>query len=294
MSSTLYDGDLKIKTIHVFGMYRQNELYLPFLFKRFNEWESFYSDVRFIYYFLENNSTDRTKEMLGDFIKNRPKSKLLLYHLKKDYKNVGDGTNFDRISTLTKLRNMLVNKITPLPENEWALFIDSNIYFQDSILSSMFSQTRPTEEKIGMMSPYTQQLFIPKLHSSLLHEPTLLSHYYDTYSLIDIHDKLFFPRCPFEKCKVCARKSRNTKNTMSAQRIKKNQSVVEVRACFGGFVLIKTDALNHPRVRWSTTCLNIDEDRTTCEHWTFCDRVKSVMNLKVVILQNVDRIYRTI
>jgi hypothetical protein len=292
--SALYDGNRKINTIHILGMYRQNEAYLSFLFKRFHEWEVYYHDVTFIYYFLENNSKDNTRELLKNFIKDRPKSKLVLYNLKKDYENVGDGTNFNRISTLTKLRNLLIDKITPLPKNEWALFIDSNIYFQDDILSSMFSQTKPTDENIGMMSAYAQQLFLPKLHSPKLTKPAILSHYYDTYSIIDTNNKSFFPKCPFEKCKVCTRKLQNTDKTMNTPRIKKDQPVAEVHSCFGGFVLIKTDVLNHPHIRWSTMCLNLDEDKSTCEHWTFCDRLRSIMKMKIVVLQNVDAIYRTI
>lgn len=291
---SLYDGSMKIETIHVLGMYRQNEYYLPFLFKRFHEWEAYYHDIHFIYYFFENNSTDKTREMLKQFIKDRPKSKLLLYNLKKDYKNEGDGTNFNRISTLSKLRNMLIDKITPLPINEWALFIDSNIYFQDDILHSMFSQAKPSEEGIGMMSAYSQQLFIPKLHSNKLKKPAILSHYYDTYSIIDINHKSFFPKCPFEKCKVCTRPVQNTEVTMNTDRIKKDLAVVEVQSCFGGFVLIKTNALNHPKVRWSTMCLNLDKDSSTCEHWAFCDRLRNIMDMKVVVLQHVDAIYRTI
>ena len=59
--SALYDGNRKINTIHILGMYRQNEAYLSFLFKRFHEWEVYYHDVTFIYYFLENNSKSEKK-----------------------------------------------------------------------------------------------------------------------------------------------------------------------------------------------------------------------------------------
>lgn len=290
--STLYDGITKIHTIHILGIYRNNENYLTFLFKRFCEWEAYYTDVSFRYYFLENDSIDKTREKLQAFIKDRPKSKLILYHLKKDYRNVNDGTNYERISTLAKLRNLLVDTITPLPENEWALFIDSNIYFQDDILSVSFSQTQPTENNIGMMGVYTQQLFIPKLHSTSITKPVLIDHYYDTYSVVDLDNKSFFPRCPFQKCKKC--RTLTDEHNLIAPSIKENQAVVEVKACFGGFVFIHTNILNIHNVRWDTLMYNMKEDKSTCEHVLFCDRLRSITNKKIVVLQDVDKIYRTV
>jgi hypothetical protein len=292
--ASLFDGISKIKKIHILGIYRQNENYLSFLIKRFNEWESYYKDVSFQYYFLENNSTDKTREILNEFIKTRKHSKLLMYNMKTDYMNIDDGRNYNRISTLAKLRNMLVDEITPLPENEWCLFIDSNIYFQDDTLTRIFNEVQPTDQNIAMMSVYTQQLILPKIHSDKIKEPVLMNHYYDTYSIIDINRKSFFPKCPFEKCTICTNYHINNEKIKHIPRIGTRENVVEVSCCFGGFVLIKTDALNHPKIRWDTVCFDLDNDKSLCEHLLFCDRLKSITNQKIVILQNIDRIYRTV
>lgn len=298
MGSSLYDGITKIKTIHVLGMYRTNANYVTYLIKRFIEWEKYYTDIVFQYYFLENNSTDNTREILLEFVKTRKNSKLVLYNMKKDYVNFGDGTNYNRISTLSKLRNLLVDNITPLPENEWCLFIDSNIYFQDDTLSQIFKEVQPTDQNIAMISVYTQQLLIPNVHGNSVKELSLMGHFYDTYSIIDINKKSFFPKCPFEKCKICPRtqsshKKKDKNDDHHHPRIKE-ENITEVFSCYGGFVLISTNALNHPNVRWETVCFDLENDKSFCEHLLFCDRLRTMTNKKIVIIQNIDKIYRTV
>ena len=290
----MYDGIRKIDRIHILGLYRCNEHYLSFLFKRFNEWESFYTDIKFQYYFLENDSTDKTRELLNEFVKSRKNSKLILYKLKKDYKNVDDGRGFNRISTLAKLRNTLINNITPLPPNEWCLIIDSNIYFQDDIMSQIFCECQPSDQNIGMMCVYAQQLMLPEIHTKIIKEPILMKHFYDTYSIIDIKGQSFFPQCPFEKCTICTKHQANDEKKKHIQRIPAKQGVVEVSSCFGGFVMIKSDVLNNPNVRWGSICFDLSKDISLCEHLLFCDRLRSITNKKIVVLQNIDTIYRTI
>ena len=290
----LYDGITKIKTIHILGIYRQNEKYLAFLLKRFTEWETYYNDISFQYYFLENSSTDNTRKLLNDFIKSRKKSKLIIYKMKKDYTNTDDGRNYSRIHTLAKLRNMLVDQITPLPKNEWSLFIDSNLYFQDDILGQIFNEVQPTDQNIAMISVFSQQLLLPEIHSKMIKEPVLMNHYYDTYSLIDINRKSFFPKCPFEKCTICTKYHNDNEKIKDIPRISKENNVVEVSCCFGGFVLIKTDVYNNPKIRWDTVCFDLENDKSLCEHLLFCDRLKTITSQKIVLLQNVDKIYRTI
>ena len=257
---SLYDGIRKIERIHILGIYRGNEIYLPFLFKRFIEWERYYSDISFQYYFLENDSMDKTRQLLQSFIKNRKNSKLILYKLKKDYSNIEDGRGFNRISTLAKLRNKLVDNIIPLPKNEWCLFIDSNIYFQDDILSQIFRECKPSDQNIGMISVYAQQLMLPKIHTIKLDEPVLMSHFYDTYSIIDENGRSFFPQCPFEKCQICTNHQMKNEKIKHIPRIPKNKNVVEVSSCFGGFVLVSSDAFNNKNIRWSTIGFDMHND----------------------------------
>jgi hypothetical protein len=285
----LYDGNLEIKCIHVLGMYRKNEIYLnSFLADTLNEMEKLYDNIEFRYYFIENNSDDETQEALKNIIKNKKNSKLFIYNLKKDYKNIGDGRNFNRTSTLAKIRNKLVDGCIPFPENEWCLFIDSNIYFKPTILSNIFlSCKKPSDDNIGMMCMYTQQLLIPNIHSNTK-EPVLMKHFYDTYSFYDKNKHTFYPECAFDKCLICSKKPSEVK------RIPLESNITDISSGFGGFVFIKSDILNNSNIRWGTVCYNKDNNQSLCEHVLFCDRLRSITNKRIVILQNVDSLYRTV
>jgi hypothetical protein len=287
----LYDGTIKVNRIHVMGMYRNNEKYLDYLFTTFKLFEDKY-DVEFRYYFIENNSNDETPTKLKEFIKAREGSKLIIFNLKKDYVNVKDGRNFNRTSTLAKIRNKLVDHCVPFPEDEWCLLIDSNIYFKADILTQVFKEaTAPTENNIGMMVMYTQQLFIPEIHKTSGDKPTLMKHFYDTYSFYDKHNKTFYPYCGFEKCMVC---SKHASKCMDRKHIKESEPIIDINSGFGGFVFIRSNIINNRKVRWNTLSYEVQDDKSLCEHVLFCDRLRTITEKRIVMLQNVDGLYRTI
>jgi len=288
MSEDVFYGNVKVKIINILGMYRNNSKYFEFLFRRFEEWEHMYN-VEFRYFFLENNSIDDTRQNLLDFVKHRKHSKVLLYNMKKDYENIDDGRNFDRINTLARLRNKLLNCITPLPEDEWCLFVDSNLYFKQDIIREVFSQNITDTDAVGMMCVYTQQLLLPEYHLKNATEPVLMNHFYDTYSMLDTQNRSFYPLCAFEKCAICTKYQ-----TTALERIPKDLAVVEVNSCFGGFVFIKSEILNNERIRWDTILYDSVADKSLCEHFLFCDRLRNVSGKKIVMLQNIDTLYRTI
>jgi glycosyltransferase involved in cell wall biosynthesis len=292
MSSVKLYEDIEKKTavkrISVMCMFRNNSQYLKtFFVETMNQMEQLY-DVEFDYYIIENNSTDNTRELLKEFIKTKSnRSKLLLFDLKQDFRNIGDGKNFERLFNLGRIRNKLVNSVTPL-ESQWCLFIDSNIFFKKEILLQMFEHC---QEDIGMMTPYTQQLFIPEIHGKYirnLEKPTLYNHYYDTFSYFDKNKKTFWPYCGFEKCSYCVRRDCNYREI-----VPKDLDVVDVTACFGGFALIRTEIINDDRIRWDTMSHEIQKDESVCEHFLFCYMLKGITKKRVVICQHVNDIYRT-
>lgn len=290
MSKTiLHDGANQITKLSIICMFKNNEKYLnEFFFKIVGEFEEMY-DVDFEYYVIENNSTDNTRSLLRDFFKKQStKSKLLLFNSKTEVFTGGDGKQYERIKNISNIRNKLVNSIVPLNSN-WCLFIDSNIFFKKEILTDMFKYD-PCRNNIGMMTPYTQQLLIPQIHKNIpnLTKPTLLGHYYDTFSIYDTNNKNFWPLCPFEKCKLC--RHNDCKNR---ERIKENVSVVDVNSAFGGFALIKTDILNNKSIRWNTLSHNFQNDESICEHFLFCFLLKNISNQRIVLLQDIDYVYRT-
>jgi hypothetical protein len=287
----LHDNDKRITSISILCMFKNNEKYLSeFFVNTMVEMGEMY-DLVFNYYIIENNSNDKTREILKIFMKYQSsKSKLLLFDVENDFKNIGDGKNFERLKGLQEIRNKLVNSVTPL-DSEWCLFIDSNIFFKPDILVKMFN-CNPTKNNIGMLSPYTQQLFIPEIHKHLnLTKPTLFSHFYDTFSHYDVNNKTFWPFCGFEKCKFCVRKINN--KDIDCDIVKKNLEIVDVNSIFGGFSLIKTEIINDERIRWGTICYDNLKNESLCEHFLFCYTLKLLTNKRIVVLQNVDEIYRT-
>nr|QOI90472.1 hypothetical protein HWQ62_00336 [Pyramimonas orientalis virus] len=286
--TVLNDGGTRVNRIAVMCMFKNNEDYLTkFFFEMVLLMEKKY-DVMFEYYFIENNSTDRTRELLREFFRTKTdKSRLLLFNVKNDYKNIGDGKNYDRLFHLAKIRNMLVDNVVPL-STDWCLFIDSNIFFKEDILEKCFAYS-PTENNIGMMVPYTQQLFIPEIHRiDNLTSPTLLSHFYDTFSFFDVGNKTFWPYCAFEKCKLCKREG-----CVHRKAIPKEMDVVDVASAFGGFCFIKADIINNKSIRWETLSHEVNKDESVCEHFMFCNMLKKITDKRVVVLQNVDDVYRT-
>lgn len=291
MKLKLFDGSISITHISILCMFKNNEEYLnTFFFKAMNLFEQTY-DVQFDYFIHENNSKDSTKELLKKFIRTKSKcSQLVVYDLERDYKNVGNGKNYDRISNLGKIRNKLVEMSRPF-QSEWNLFIDSNIFFEASILTEMFS-CKPTESNIGMFSPYTQQLLIPGVHIDPANQkPVLRKHYYDTFSYFDTTSKTFWPYCPFEKCELCCEHIQS--KTKYRKTVPKTKDVVDVNSAFGGFAIIHRDILNNEHVKWDTCSHDSTKDESLCEHFLFCLLAKRLTGKRIVILQKVDTIHRT-
>ena len=287
----LFDGtdNNPITAISILGMYRNDEMYLKYLTKTLTEFEQTY-DVQFSYYFIENNSTDRTREVLKEFMATR-KGRLLLWNLKKDYKNVGDGRNYDRIKALAKVRNKLVDSCVPFT-TDWCLFIDSNIFFPPDILDNVFTPSRePTKNNIGMMTMYTQQMLIPNIHKIKSDRPVLVNHYYDTYPFVDMQDRTHYPYCAFEHCGMC---QKHRKGGMNRSLISSSEKTVDVKSAFGGFVFVRGDILNDKRIRWDTFSYEITKDESVCEHVFFCDRLRLLSGKRIVVLLDVNKLYRTV
>ncbi len=291
MKLKLYDGSECITHISILCMFKNNEDYLnKFFFNAMNLFEETY-DVHFNYFIHENNSKDSTKQLLKEFILTKSKcSQLVMYDLESEYKNIGNGKNYDRISNLAKIRNKLVEMSRPF-ETKWNILIDSNIFFEKSILTKMFA-CKPTESNIGILTPYTQQLLIPGIHIDSSNKgPALKGHYFDTFSYFDTNSKTYWPYCPFEKCEICAENVLS--NTKHRSIIPRTKDIVDVTSAHGGFSIIHKDILNNLRIKWNTCSHDSTKDESLCEHFLFCFMAKQITGKRVVLLQNVDTIYRT-
>jgi len=286
----LHDGEEVVKKITFMGILRNSENYLNnFFFKMADVIERIY-DVEFEYYFLENNSIDNTRNVLIDWIQDK-QGRVFLSNDKSDYEKTTHGINHSRTKYLGDLRNKLVNNVGQL-NSKWTFIVDSDIFFSAKNIEEFF-ECKPKSNGYCMVSPYTEELFnksvIAKEDRQDIKDNALLSinHYFDTFALFDKDRKSFYPNCPFAKCKMCQKKALGTDRT----RISEDEKVVEVSSCGGGIFLISSDALNDRRIRWSSYSYETNMDLSLCEHVTFCDRLKTITEKKIVILQDL-KLYR--
>jgi len=292
----LHDGVNQIRNISVLALYRNTGDYMRFASKQFSNWEARY-DCQFTYYFLENDSKDDTREYLTKFFETH-KGKLIAGKLDKDY--VHQGENFNRTMTLAKLRNALVDAVVPL-ESEWTVFVDSNIFFPFDVLERFFA-VEPAKNNIGMLTPYTKQIHtISNLKSFGINvkTPTAVSDNqivelkaaFDTFSFHDLEGNTHYPHCLFQKCVLCATARPIAGNTLPT--VPESPAVVDVMSAFSGFAVIQSDILTHPRIRWATASFDFTGKMSMCEHVFFCDRLRTVTGKKVVVVQDIDDLYRT-
>lgn len=288
---SLHDGDKPVQKITVLSLLRNNANYLPYFFKLLDAFEAMY-DCEFEYYFLENDSKDETNRMLTDWIENK-EGNVLVYNLKEDYKRTSHGMDHARTGTIAMLRNKLVNAVMPL-DSDWTVFIDSDIYMDPSELGRLFA-SEPRKNGFGMVCGYTNNLhplsaFKKDASEEDKKKLVSVSHYYDTFAFVDKRYKMFYPNCAFAKCKLCANQ---VLGTGGRYRIPETEKVVEIAAGFGGFAIIESEILNDKRIRWESMSYDRNMDLSLCEHFLFCDRLRTITQKKIVLLQDVDRIFRT-
>lgn len=282
MKVELFDGKNKIKTISILSLFRNNEKYLNYVIPRFKQLQVMY-DVEFSFYFFENNSTDKSRELLNQFI-STVNGKLFTDEL-PEYLN--RSTNFERTDRLALLRNRLVDSVRPLT-TDWTLLLDSDIYFGLDVLQKFFKYNL-NKENIGMISGYATQAFLakdvktknPGLVANLKdNDMVATNHYYDSFAFVDAQGHNFWPGCNFAKCSVCSGKRQD-----NVPKIPTDTELVDVSACFGGFALIQSGILNNTSIKWKT--INLFGKYSLCEHVMFCEALRNVTNKRIVVAQNV-------
>lgn len=280
----------------VIALYRDNADYLPHALSRFAAWERAGLPVR--YHFLENDSLDATAPLLGEFMRGR-RGRLSTKSLAIRYHRARSGQNYDRVMPLARMRNFVVDAAladAPLAADEWTLLVDSDIFFPEDILERVFAARAadPRPDSIGMLTCYTQQLFLPD--QMVVGSPApdmpgyvLADHYFDTFAFQDADHCHHHPYCCFTRCRRC----RLGRPPDHPQRlVGEGVPILDVAAAFGGFALLPTRLLADGRIRWSTYATGFDRARALSEHVVFCDRLRTITGKRVVVLQDVDCVYR--
>jgi len=280
-------------SVAVIALYRDNAGYLPHAFARFEAWERSGISVR--YYFLENDSEDQTAALLAGFMRGRAGSLQRRQLANPVPRSVG-AESYDRIMTLARMRSYIVDRAMadpPQSADEWTLLVDSEIFFPDDVLDRMFAARArdPQPDSIGMLTCYTQQLFDPRrmpgTGTPVEGHPGMVAagHYFDTYAFHDLAHRHYHPACAFAACRRC--RSRD-----ALPLIPHDRGIVDVSAAFGGLAAVPTWILRDPRIRWTTYGNGLEQSRMLSEHVVFCDRLHAITGRRIVVLQDVDCVYR--
>jgi hypothetical protein len=287
----LHDGINPVRKIAIMGLFKDNSEYLDWLFPQFMLMESMY-DVCFRYFPYENNSKDDTATKWDAFLSTR-KGHLLSECLTSSY--INKEYNFERVKFLAGLRNKLLeaSRLEPdFTESDWCLMIDSNVYFEPDTLVRMFALS-PCTKNIAMLTACTQEVtknpaFDLESQSAdhRSRQPFLsYCHYYDTYAVVDVDDKLHYPMCRFDKCQIC---NQRRKHNNVPVYVPDEFGLVDVRSAFAGFVLIPIEYMMPTYVEWRTTEMKFGE-LSLCEHVYFADMIKIASNKKrIVIASTID------
>ena len=277
----LNDGQKNIETIAIILYLRDAETYIrDFLIPYLSMLEKTYQTV-FNYYIFENDSLDNTVSLLTDFMKTRSGkfiSKILQLNREKT------GITKTRIERITTIRNMLLDEIREdLVKHDWCLFMDDDIYPEEETLSLIMSK-QPRLDNITMVTCNTLELL---KNDGTLSVPQDIpycteNHYYDTFAFVNINDTSNYPSCCHDTCtrKECIEKRKNIQTLFSQT----NKVPLDIRAGWGGFVLIHGSVFKYPAVKWKTFSLN---NNSICEHIYLCDMIKAFTGERIILYPDI-------
>lgn len=293
----LHDGVSPVRKMAIFGLLHNCKTYLEGkLFEQLTKWEERYPSIQFFYYFLENNSTDGTRESLQGFLKDRCGSSLFIDNLPTYSKGV-EGIHVDRITRLCNLRNQLLRHMRTAPEfkeMDWTVLIDSDVLFEDDLLDKLFSY-KPKSNDIVMLCPYALEVnkketaekkfgkaIVERLSNSNC-EYITLGHYYDSFAITYKDQMNSWPHCRFQRCIFCAMSIKQA----NISPIPSNEDLVDVRSAFGGFGLVDAKALQDERVYWDLIYF-YNRKFPTCEHILFCEKLRTTSGKSIKVATKVD------
>ncbi len=228
-------------------------------------------DHNLFYYFYENDSSDNTKELLNDFMKNR-KGKILCEDF--DTPIFARNTNPNRIKNLTKCRNKLLD-LRPF-KGEWVILIDSDIIFPLDIVEQFLKIEKP-KDLIAMGCNGKDNM------ECLFHRECYI--YYDSLAFKDTDNILNYNKSFLR---------RHSCNPFTSKEDKTNWEkgkLVKVNSAFGGLFFYKTDIMNIPTLKYEMiTSIPYEADpnlKLNCEHWDFNEKLRKFgdiyINPKIII-----------
>ena len=247
---------------------RDREKYMTYINTMFTNIEKQYSDIDFQYYIYENNSKDKTKELIVKFFNNRKGE----YYI-EDVPNskIKGGINIDRGKMMCRIRNKL-KRLHKKLDSDYTLLLDSDVVFTFDTVSKLITTIEDNiKDNIVMSTPFCLCYKTYKIHN--------ITHYYDSFAFISnkgLSYKDTQNTCLFDSCKLCKYLRKRRGIYINDKILYNDKQLIYAKSCFGSMALIKTDVYN-----------NVDWNETICEHHSFCDNIskygKIVVNPSIKI-----------
>jgi len=225
--------------ISVFALFRDSQNTIYDSLDRLNNLNDI-ENVDFDFFFYENDSKDNTRQILKDWIQDKP---VKLFYEDVNTPRFGSVPDLYRLVLLSYYRNKLKEMAGPV-QSDYCLLIDSDILFDNTHVEMLIDEIK---KGWVMVTPNTRQYQIKDLMFDKSEDS-----FYDTFATRDIY---FNNVMSFTDCPLILNDDRGRWFA---------DQPVEVASAFGGLALVNSNAYNQSK--WST--------HGWSEHVNFCSELR--------------------
>ena len=233
--------------LSIFSLFRDSEKTISDSLERFSALlELAGSDAEFFFY--ENDSQDNTRQILSEWVKDKPAK---LFYEDLDTPKFGSVPDVYRLVLLSYYRNKL-KRMTGDVNSDFSLLVDSDIVYDNSHVEMLIEEMN---SGWGMVTPNVRQYQIPDLMFGKSEDS-----FYDTFAM---RDSKFNNVFSFTDCPLVLNPDRE---------LWKQNKPVEVCSGFGGLAVVISSIYN--KCEWSTNGHS--------EHVNFCSEIRRYGNICVL------------
>lgn len=231
-------------TLAVLCLWRDSESYLKYSLAQFDAMEEALLEkgINTIYAFFENDSTDKTPQLLQSWLQDRMG---FVISERIGAPKWGSVASLERVRYQARYRNMALQLVTNYYNFDYLLVADSDVQWEPSLITGMIDRLDANDEW-GMVSPNTTQNVRDFI------EDTDRPSYFDSWSLLDSNGT------------QCMTFAANPFLTKEDRNLWDQGKPVACNSAFGSIAMVKAEALDE--VDWSV----IDG----VEHWEFCKGIR--------------------
>lgn len=231
-------------TVAVLALWRDSESYLKYSLAQFDAMEETLLEkgINTIYAFFENDSTDKTPQLLQSWLQDRMG---FVISERIGAPKWGSVASLERVRYQARYRNMALQLVTNYYNFDYLLVADSDVQWESSLITGMIERL-DANETWGMISPNTTQNVRDFI------EDTDRPSYFDSWSLLDSNGT------------QCMTFAANPFLTKEDRNLWDQNKPVACNSAFGSIAMVKAEALDE--VDWSV----IDG----VEHWEFCKGIR--------------------